>query len=173
MMRSIFSTLWSYFREFWYGLKTANKAAFGSLPYLISASELRKEVTEQYPDPVSSKTEDELPARTRGLIVNEIERCTGCGDCVSICPVKCIRLETEVGPDHSKRWVSVFDVDNGKCIFCGICVNVCGPKSLTHSKVFEGATTDRQEMVANFGRGKVSDELKEKWRRIRQSEDIL
>ncbi len=173
MIRSIFSTIFEYFREFVFGLRSAIRAAFGSLPYLFSATELRKEITEQYPDPVSSKTEDDLPARTRGLLMNEIERCTGCGDCVKVCPVTCIHLETEPGPDIGKRWVSLFDIDFGKCIFCGICSSVCIPRSLTHTKAFEASNLDRSPLVVSFGRGRVSEELKEKWRRLRQSEGTL
>ena len=59
-------------------------SSFSTIPYLLSMGDFRKEVTEQYPDPVSSRNQDDLPPRFRGLLENDINKCTGCGDCQKI-----------------------------------------------------------------------------------------
>ena len=41
------------------------------------------------------------------------EKCTGCGDCVDVCPVEAISIKNEKV------------VVNDECIDCGACVNTC------------------------------------------------
>jgi NAD-dependent dihydropyrimidine dehydrogenase PreA subunit len=42
-------------------------------------------------------------------------RCTGCGDCVAVCPADCLAL---AGP---LPWLP----RPGDCVRCGLCVRVC------------------------------------------------
>jgi ferredoxin len=42
------------------------------------------------------------------------EKCTGCGNCVDVCPVEALSIKNE------KAFV-----DNDECIDCGACVNTC------------------------------------------------
>ena len=142
-----------------------------AIPYLFGIGDLRKEVTEQYPDPVSSKTEDDLPPRTRGLLFNDINRCNGCRECEKVCPTDCFTVETQPGPDAAKVWVSKFDIDFSRCIFCGLCVEVCQPQSLIHSKKYEGSARKISAMIASFGRGDVTPEQQEKWAAVRRQQD--
>lgn len=137
------------------GFRSLIRALSASLPYLfnVNPNTLRKEVTEQYPDPVSSRTVDDLPPRTKGLVQNDIEQCIGCRDCAKACPVDCITIESERLEETQKEWVSLFDIDHSKCIFCGLCVDMCPTNSLTHSKRYEGASLLRKEMIESFGRG--------------------
>lgn len=165
---SVFDSLREYLSAVVSGLRSVWKSLYTALPYLFGAGELRKEVTEQYPDPISSRTADDLPPRTRGLLLNDIDRCTGCRECEKACPTQCIRVETEAGSDPSKLWVAVFDIDFGKCVFCGLCVESCQPASLVHTKQYEGAVYDLKDMVRGFGRGYVTAEQKAKWAAMRQ-----
>lgn len=137
-------------------------------PYLFHLGELRREVTEEYPDPISSRTPDDLPPRSRGLLFNDIDRCTGCGDCKRVCPAQCIHINEEPGADEGKVWVSAFDIDFAKCIFCGLCVETCAPGSLVHTRQYEGAAYDLTDLVASFGRGQVTSEQRAKWAYLRQ-----
>lgn len=174
MNHSVFSAIAKYFDGILWGVRSTLRSCWTALPYLLSfrSGELRKEVTEQYPDPVSSRTADDLPPRTRGLLFNDIEKCTGCKACEVVCPVNCISVETEKGPEASKAWVSVFDVDFSRCIFCGLCVEACEPASLTHTKEFEGAVFSVPDMVASFGRGRLSRTQKNRWSEQRKDKDL-
>jgi ferredoxin len=40
-------------------------------------------------------------------------KCTGCGNCVDVCPVEALSIENEKA------------VVNDECIDCGACVNTC------------------------------------------------
>jgi formate hydrogenlyase subunit 6/NADH:ubiquinone oxidoreductase subunit I len=168
MRYSVFSQIGFYFRDVFRGAWSILGSCMTAFPYLFRWGDLRKEVTEGYPDPVSSKTADDLPPRSRGLLFNDIDRCTGCRACEKVCPSKCIRVEEEPGAEASKIWVSVFDIDFGQCIFCGLCVDVCQPNSLVHTRQYEGAAYSLNDLVASFGRGQVTPEQRAKWAAIRQ-----
>ncbi|MEN9723974.1 MAG: hypothetical protein RJB38_1960 [Pseudomonadota bacterium] len=156
------------FVEYWArvgrSLSSLWKAILASSAYLGVRNESHKELTEQYPDLVSARSADELPPRTRGQLFNDIDRCTGCGDCVTACPTDCIEVEAEEGPQPGKRWVSVFKIDHSKCLFCGFCVESCAPQSLTHTKTHRTASRTLNEQVLSFGRGQASQSLRELWR---------
>lgn len=155
MRISIIGSIWNALSILVDGIHSLIRALLASLPYLfnVNPNTLRKEVTEQYPDPVSSRTVDDLPPRTKGLLQNAIDQCIGCRECAKACPVDCFSIESERQEDTQKEWVSYFDIDHSKCLFCGLCIDVCPTGSLTHSKRYEGAAFNRKEMVESFGRG--------------------
>jgi len=164
-------SIYVYFsRLFGAGLSLLN-AIRSVFPFILGKGVNSKRVTEKYPDPVSSKTEEDLPPRSRGLLVNDIEKCTGCGDCQSLCPVSCIEIESESGDEIPKTWVSVFKIDFGKCVFCGLCVEACPPSSLFHSKKMEMSSQATPDLVVEFGKGRISDKLREKWKENQKTDD--
>ncbi len=113
----------------------------------------RKVDTEFYPDPVSSRSKDDFPARARGLVFNEIEKCTACGDCQKVCPTACITVESVERERNNRPWVSKFDIDFSNCVFCGFCVEVCEPNSLVQTKEVQAAVFDARDLITDFGRG--------------------
>jgi formate hydrogenlyase subunit 6/NADH:ubiquinone oxidoreductase subunit I len=123
--------------------------------HFINHDEVRKIDTEFYPDPVSSRSKDDFPARSRGLLFNEIEKCTGCGDCKKVCPTNCIQVESLINQKNNRPWVSKFEIDYANCVFCGLCVEVCEPNSLTQTKEIQAAVFDRNSLKAEFGRGEL------------------
>jgi formate hydrogenlyase subunit 6/NADH:ubiquinone oxidoreductase subunit I len=171
MRESVFASLWKYLVDVWWAIRSVFGSCLTAVPYVFGVGEHRKEVTEQYPDPISSKMADDLPPRSRGLLYNDINRCTGCRECEKVCPSNCIRIENEQGADPAKIWVAVFDIDFAKCIFCGLCVDVCNPASLVHTKQYESAVYSVPDLVASFGRGHVTIEQREKWAAIRQQNE--
>ena len=171
MKNSAFSSIGLYIRNVCMGAWSIAGSCFAAFPYVFHWGELRKEVTEGYPDPVSSKTADDLPPRSRGLLFNDIDRCTGCRECEKVCPAQCIRIEEEPGADSTKIWVSAFDIDFSRCIFCGLCVDICQPASLIHTRQYEGAAYNLTDLVASFGRGQVTLEQKTKWATLRQQSE--
>ena len=168
MRTSILKSIHLYVKNVFLGAWSIMGSCFTAVPYIFRWGELRKEVTEGYPDPISSKTPDDLPPRSRGLLFNDIDRCIGCRSCEKICPSQCIQIETEPGAHESKIWVSLFDIDFSQCIFCGLCVEVCQPGSLSHTRQYEGAAYALSDLNASFGRGDVTPEQREKWAHLRQ-----
>ncbi len=55
-------------------------------------------------------------------VVNE-HACTGCGKCVTACPVEAMTLISANDPHKPKRKIA--KVDNDTCLGCGVCVRVC------------------------------------------------
>ncbi len=55
--------------------------------------------------------------------------CTGCGKCVSACPVEAIALVSANDPDHPKRKVARLNQDT--CLGCGVCVAACPEDNLS------------------------------------------
>ena len=47
-----------------------------------------------------------------------LKKCTGCGNCVEICPVSAIKIEKEKA------------VISDECVECGACVNECPSEAL-------------------------------------------
>ena len=122
--------------------------------HMINRDEIRRIDTEFYPDPVSSRGRDDLPARARGLLFNEIEKCTGCKACEEVCPTKCFTVETQHNEKSYRLWVSKFDIDFSSCIFCGLCVEVCEPNSLIQTKEIQPAVNGTKNLKMGFGRGR-------------------
>lgn len=134
-----------------------------TFPYLVGASENFKEVTEEYPDRVSARMPEDLPPRYRGFLNNDIERCSGCRYCADVCPIDCIRIETEQGSQRNLSWVAVFDIDHARCMFCGLCVDTCPTKSLQHTKEYQGSVFHLDDLVRSYGRGWATKDMKQKW----------
>ncbi|NVM57678.1 MAG: 4Fe-4S binding protein [Desulfobacterales bacterium] len=49
------------------------------------------------------------------------EKCTGCGECVEVCPVECLELEDE----------KCVPVNAEECLGCESCVEVCEQEAIT------------------------------------------
>ncbi|MGD0708512.1 MAG: 4Fe-4S dicluster domain-containing protein [Anaerolineaceae bacterium] len=60
--------------------------------------------------------------------VNE-ETCTGCGKCVSACPVEAMALVSANDPHHPSQKKA--RVDEELCLGCGVCVRSCSKASLS------------------------------------------
>jgi NAD-dependent dihydropyrimidine dehydrogenase PreA subunit len=49
----------------------------------------------------------------------DVQKCTGCGDCIESCPTESIKLENEKA------------VINDDCIECGACVDECPNETIS------------------------------------------
>ncbi|MDX2495064.1 MAG: 4Fe-4S binding protein [Desulfuromusa sp.] len=66
------------------------------------------------------------------MAVTILDKCTGCGSCIAVCPRSALTLETEF-PNGFGNKVTV--VDKQLCDDCGICVSACPHQALeTHQK---------------------------------------
>lgn len=157
------SELKGYLQKFWRNCETLFMALRTTLPYMIGAANNYKEVTEEYPDRVSARMPEDLPPRYRGFLRNDIEICSGCRYCSEVCPIDCIHIETEPGPERNVSWVAVFDIDHARCMFCGLCSEVCPTKSLQHTREYQGSVFRLGDLVQSHGRGYATREMKQRW----------
>lgn len=109
----------------------------------ISQSLIRRPVTERYPY-VRTPT----PARLRGLLHWNPEKCTGCGLCVKDCPsfaINMIEMDKK-----AKRFVLSYQLD--RCTFCGQCVTNCRQGCLSMSnEEWELAALGKELFRINYG----------------------
>jgi Ni,Fe-hydrogenase III small subunit/NAD-dependent dihydropyrimidine dehydrogenase PreA subunit len=63
-----------------------------------------------------------------GKITTDLNKCTGCGECVKVCAVKAISV------DNFKAVV-----DNKKCIYCNNCIKACKQTALENSHDYKMA----------------------------------
>ncbi|MFC1514172.1 NuoI/complex I 23 kDa subunit family protein [candidate division KSB1 bacterium] len=141
----------TYFSNIYIGIKTVLIGMALTFRHLFV-----KSVTVQYPH-----DKLEIPERARNQLFNKIEDCIGCNQCVRVCPVDCIDLETvkafpedDLGTTSEGRkkslWLPVFDIDMAKCCYCGLCTYPCPTFCLVMTKEFEYSTVDRNDLIFHF-----------------------
>jgi NADH-quinone oxidoreductase chain I len=92
----------------------------------------------------------EVAPRYRGLLVLRRDqdgqlKCTACGACERVCPVRAISLEAE-GKGKERRPIA-YSVDYGRCMFCRLCVEECPFEALAMSSEHEYAVYGREGLV--------------------------
>ena len=96
----------------------------GSMLGDITRSLFRRPFTERYPFVVKP-----APDRTRGELLWESSKCTGCMLCVRDCPADAISVT--VLDRAAKKFIFRYRTD--RCIYCGQCVVSCKPGALSMS----------------------------------------
>jgi formate hydrogenlyase subunit 6/NADH:ubiquinone oxidoreductase subunit I len=76
----------------------------------------------------------------RGVIINDPERCVGCGQCAYVCPSDAIEVKRS-GDTYS------WSYDPGKCAFCGRCIERCKPHSLSMESKLPPLYSTQNELV--------------------------
>jgi NADH-quinone oxidoreductase subunit I len=104
-----------------------------------------KKVTIQYP-----KEKSEPFPRYRGMqaLLTDPDtgelNCVACHLCETICPSRCIQVESSETPD-GKKSLDAFNLDLSRCIFCGFCEEVCPQAAIVMTPVYELATFDKSD----------------------------
>ena len=106
----------------------------------------RPKVTLQYPEEKTPQS-----PRFRGLHAlrrypNGQERCIACKLCEAVCPALAITIESDVGPDGTRR-TTRYDIDLFKCIYCGFCEESCPVDSIVETDIHEFHFEARNETV--------------------------
>jgi len=96
----------------------------GSMLGDITRSLFRRPFTERYPFVTKP-----APERTRGEVLWESSKCTGCMLCVRDCPADA--LSVTVLDRAAKKFIFRYRTD--RCIYCGQCVVSCKPGALSMS----------------------------------------
>jgi len=86
------------------------------------------------------------------------ETCTGCGDCIQICPVEVYnRFDAGIGvrkaiyKPHAQAVPDIVVKDNEHCIECGLCYDSCGPGAIKHEDEAKIITIDAASIVITTG----------------------
>ena len=105
-----------------------------------------RKITVLYPEEKTPQS-----PRFRGLHAlrrypNGEERCIACKLCEAVCPALAITIESEVGPDGTRR-TSRYDIDLFKCIYCGFCEEACPVDAIVETRIHEYHMEARGENI--------------------------
>ena len=106
----------------------------------------RRKVTLHYPEEKTPQS-----PRFRGLHAlrrypNGQERCIACKLCEAVCPALAITIESDVGPDGTRR-TTRYDIDLFKCIYCGFCEEACPVDAIVETRIHEYHMENRGENI--------------------------
>ena len=106
----------------------------------------RRKVTLNYPEEKTPQS-----PRFRGLHAlrrypNGQERCIACKLCEAVCPALAITIESDVGPDNTRR-TTRYDIDLFKCIYCGFCEEACPVDAIVETRILEYHMENRGENI--------------------------
>ncbi len=107
-----------------------------------------KKVTLQFPEQRRNYS-----ARYRGQhyikAVNEVENCTACMLCPTVCPAQCIHIVAGEGENKEKFPVK-FEIDVLRCCFCGMCEEACPKDAIKLSNIYEMSQENRTVYEKDF-----------------------
>jgi len=157
-----------YFKKIYEGVSTTLTGMKITLEHLGG-----KKVTNQYPEIYHPIESGDMPETARNRLFVDMSGCDGCDSCAKACPINCITVETvRVAPDDPnvpdmnngkkrKMWVTLHEIDFGKCCFCSLCTLVCPTEAIYMTKEFEYSEFDREKLKYNFS-NLTPDECEEK-----------
>jgi NAD(P)H-quinone oxidoreductase subunit I len=109
----------------------------------VFRSLFRRPATRQYPFERKA-----APARLRGKLHWDAEKCTGCQLCVKDCPAQAI--EVVMMDKADKRFAVRYHLD--RCTYCSQCVISCRPGALVMSNdEWELAATTKEPFTVYYG----------------------
>ncbi len=140
-----------YFYQIYQALFSITEGMAVTMSYLF-----RRPSTIQYPNKLESLLENQMPDRFRGILQVDISICIGCRLCEKTCPIDCIAIDIEKNKETKERFLTWFAIDISKCMYCGLCSENCSTTAIYHTKVFNGATREIDNLIVQF----VSEPMK-------------
>jgi ferredoxin len=87
------------------------------------------------------------------------QKCTGCGKCITVCPVEAILLATANDPHRKNRKIAKLDQE--LCLGCGVCVRNCPNSSITlrerGERVLPPYNSTHRAVIMAIERGKLQN----------------
>lgn len=71
----------------------------------------------------------------KGIVTFNLDRCKGCGLCVSVCPKQILQLNESI--TNIKGYHPSGIIDQDACIACGNCARICPDSVITVQRVTE------------------------------------
>jgi NADH-quinone oxidoreductase subunit I len=103
--------------------------------------------TVQYPT-VKLKMSDRFRGLHRLVPAQDREKCVACYLCPTVCPAKCITVESAENA-KGEKYPRVYKIDLLRCIFCGYCVEACPVEALEMTDAYELANFRRSDFDFN------------------------
>jgi len=98
---------------------------------------LEKRMTVMYPEELI-----EPRPGYRGMIRFHKEKCISCSLCARICPAAAIKMYKAPGKKKPHPTINY-----QRCIFCGFCVSICPTNALEHTKVYDIAEEEMENLI--------------------------
>ncbi|PLX79027.1 MAG: NADH-quinone oxidoreductase subunit I [Desulfuromonas sp.] len=101
--------------------------------------------TVQYPR-VRLQVSDRFRGLHRLVPTQDREKCVACYLCPTVCPAKCITVESAEN-EKGEKYPKVYQIDMLRCIFCGYCVEACPVEAIEMSGQYELANYKREQFI--------------------------
>ena len=128
------------------GLKLTIKTSF-TKPVTVKYPEVDIKTAEQPKDALLSY---KIADNFKGVLFNDVYKCTACGLCAQICPIDTIFIESKKIPEGKGMILFRYEIDEARCMHCGLCVEVCPVNSLVFTTEFAFIKEDTDNMVEVF-----------------------
>ena len=99
--------------------------------------------TVQYPT-VKLQMSDRFRGLHRLVPAQDREKCVACYLCPTVCPAKCITVESAEN-EKGEKYPKVYKIDLLRCIFCGYCVEACPVEAIEMTGNYELANYSRDD----------------------------
>ncbi|GAB4165261.1 MAG: NADH-quinone oxidoreductase subunit NuoI [Geothermobacteraceae bacterium] len=101
--------------------------------------------TVQYPK-VKLQPSERFRGLHRLVPSQDREKCVACYLCPTVCPAKCITVESAEN-EKGEKYPKVYQIDLLRCIFCGYCVEACPVEAIEMTGNYELANYHRDDFV--------------------------
>jgi NADH-quinone oxidoreductase subunit I len=102
--------------------------------------------TVQYPRVERLPTAERFRGLHRLVPAQDREKCVACYLCPTVCPAKCITVESGEN-EKGEKYPVVYKIDLLRCIFCGYCVEACPVEAIEMTGEYELANYSRDDFT--------------------------